>query len=450
MGGRIFGRSKIDRVVTSQNQGAGGVRTFLFLQGMASQFFTRLGAGLRDRGHAVHRINFNAGDRLFWTLPGAIDFRGRAAAWPEFLTRVLVTRHVTDIILFGDCRPLHRQAIQIARELQLTVHVCEEGYLRPHWITFERDGVNGHSTLPRNPDWYRETASNLPPLPPMPTVPASFSRRAWEDLIYNAAAIVLHPLYPHYRTHRPRPRLIEYAGWSRKMALRPWTSRRCAAEMQRITADTKFFLLPLQLNCDTQIRLHSKFGSMTPAITRIIDSFARHAPEDTKLVVKEHPLDDGLVSWRSLIERLAAHVGVQDRVVYLETGNLDWLVANTQGVITVNSTTGTLALAHGVPVITLGTAIYDIVGLTHQGSLDGFWATPTRPDTALYAAFRRVLDHRCLLVGNFFSEPGIQLLVSNAIARLEAIVPGHAAHLAITGEASRIAAPALRELTLRS
>jgi capsular polysaccharide export protein len=407
-------------------------RSFLFLQGMASQFFARLGLALRKRGHTVSRVNFNAGDRLFWPLQGAIDFRGHADDWPDFLTEILVTRKITDIILFGDCRPLHRAAIQRARSLQLTVHVCEEGYIRPHWVTFERDGVNGHSTLPRNPDWYREISASLPPLESLPSVPSSFRKRAWQDLIYNAAAIALSPLYPHYQTHRPRHRLVEYAGWSRKMAFRPLTRRRAAVEAERITPQTPFFLLPLQLNCDSQIRLHSKFGSMTPVVTTIIESFARHAPADTMLVVKEHPLDDGLINWRRVVGYLAAEAGLADRVVYLETGNLDRLIESTLGVVTVNSTTGTLALATGVPVITLGNAIYDIAGLTHQGPLDNFWTAPTPPDLSLFAAFRQVLAARCLLVGGFFSEQGIALLVQNAVHRLEATASGHAMQVAIT------------------
>jgi capsular polysaccharide export protein len=405
-------------------------RSFLFLQGMATDFFGQLGQALQRGGHAVHRINFNAGDRLFWPLPDAIDFRGRAAEWPEFLTAILVSRKVTDVILFGDCRPLHRQAIRVCRDLQLTVSVCEEGYLRPHWVTFERDGVNGHSTLPRNPDWYRDVSRSLPPLEPPPAIPSSFRKRAWQDLIYNLTTLVLGPLYPHYQTHRPRHRMVEYAGWSWKMARRPWTRRRVAAELARITPQTRFFLFPLQLEGDTQIQLHSRSGSMLPVIRDVIDSFARHAAPGTALVVKEHPLDDGLIPWRHHVTEAATAAGVADRVIHLELGNIDQLTVAARGVVTVNSTTGTLALAVGTPVITLGTAIYDIPGLTHQGELSTFWTAPTPPDAALFAAFRQVLVSRCLLVGDFFSRPGIEALVTQAVARLEATVPGRPFQLA--------------------
>ena len=138
-------------------------RSFLFLQGLASQFFARLGRALAAQGHAVHRVNFNGGDRLFWRLPGAVDYSGRLADWPAFLDRLLAERQITDIILFGDSRPVHRTAIPVARARGIAVHVVEEAYLRPGWITFERDGVNANSTLPRDPAWYREQAAQLPP-----------------------------------------------------------------------------------------------------------------------------------------------------------------------------------------------------------------------------------------------------------------------------------------------
>jgi len=60
---------------------ASSERGFLFLQGLASWFFDRLGRALLARGHRVHRVNFNGGDRAFWHLSGAVDFCGREHEW---------------------------------------------------------------------------------------------------------------------------------------------------------------------------------------------------------------------------------------------------------------------------------------------------------------------------------------------------------------------------------
>ena len=123
----------------------------------------------------------------------------------------------------------------------------------------------------------------------------------------------------------------------------------------------------------------------------VIKSFAEHAPPGLHLVVKEHPLDNGLSNWRKLVAKLAKAHNVADRVEYVEAGDIALIVRAAQGLITVNSTTGTLALACGVPVITLGYAVYDMPGITHQNGLKTFWNSPSRPETDIFAAFRNVL-----------------------------------------------------------
>ena len=50
-------------------------------------------------------------------------------------------------MLYGDTRPIHAQAVAEARARGLTVHVFEEGYMRPCWVTYERGGTNGNSRL---------------------------------------------------------------------------------------------------------------------------------------------------------------------------------------------------------------------------------------------------------------------------------------------------------------
>jgi capsular polysaccharide export protein len=401
-------------------------RTFLFLQGLSSMFFRQLGKALAARGHTVLRINFNAGDWMFWRQPNAFGYRGRPEDWPKYVTEFMAEHRVTDIILFGDCRPLHRVAIAAAAELQVSVHVVEEGYLRPDWVTIERGGVNGHSSLPRNPDWYLEQARNLPPVENIDSIASSFRRRAREDLIYNISTMALWWMHPHYRTHRPWHPIVEYAGWAWRL-LRQFDARRRARQHVAQLVDRSCqFLFPLQLDCDSQIRLHSPFKGMHAAIGTVLESFAAHAPAEAVLVVKEHPLDNGLVNWRRFTLAAADRLRIGERIIYLEDGDIAKLVRGAAGVVTVNSTTGTFALDAGVPVITLGNAIYNLQGLTFQDSLDQFWRNPKPPDAALFDAFRRVLVNRCLVRGGFFSDEGLSLLVEGAVGRLEAVSPSPA------------------------
>jgi capsular polysaccharide export protein len=394
-------------------------REFLFLQGLAGPFFSQLGDALAAEGHGVHRVNFHGGDRICWRRGGAVDYRGDLFAWPSFLEQLIEERGVTDIILFGDCRPLHRAAVGVARQSQIQVHVFEEGYIRPDWVTLEVGGVNGHSTLPRDPDYYLETARRLPPIPQMPPVASSFARRAREDLVYNFGGMLLSAFYPGYRTHRPYNPLVEYAGWARRLAGKKRARARSEVALKAMRADGRpYFVFPLQLDCDYQIRTHSSFSGMKSAIAQILTSFAEHAPMDALLVVKAHPLENGLHDWRKVTLATAEQLGLGERLVFLEEADIALLVRDACGLVTINSTTGTLALAHGVPVITLGQAIYDIPRVTYQESLDTFWTALKPPDAAVWEAFRRVLVHRCLVHGGFFSEQGRALLVAASAARL--------------------------------
>lgn len=395
-------------------------RNYLFLQGPIGSFFSRLAARLKHQGHGVHRINFNGGDRVFWRLPGAVDFRGTAEQWPGFLTELLVLGEITDVVLFGDCRPPHRIATRLARRHGIRVHVFEEGYLRPNWVTLESGGVNKNSSMPQDPAWFKSAAESVGHWDGGVPVLSNFVRRAAEDVVYNISTVLSAWRYPAYRTHKPWHPLVEYAAGAKRFPLKPWTKRRKAVLLRQILAGGRpYYLFPLQLDADSQIRFHSPFGRMAPAIRKVIDSFARFAPADALLVITEHPLDTGLVELGRITREYAAAAGVAGRVVYLQGGSPDELVRSSIGLVTVNSTMGILALTFGVPVVAMGYAIYDMPGLTFQDGLDDFWSRGTAPDAAGFDAFRRVVAARTQVNGGFYSDMGLALAVDGALAKLE-------------------------------
>lgn len=407
-----------------RDSGASGQRNFLLLQGLMGPFFRRMGEALRHEGFGVFKVNFNGGDRLFWQLPDDTDYTGTPADWPAALRSLIAQHQITDVLLFGDCRPLHSAAIKVCHELHTAVHVFEEGYIRPDWVTLEIGGVNGNSSLPRDPAWYLEHAARLPALPPRTSVSSSFRRRALEGIAYNTADILTRWYYRHWSNHRPWPPLTEGIGWLRRLADRRAARRRSGEVLSRLAAAAApYMLVPLQLDADAQVRLHSPFSSIADAMELIIASFAARAPAELRLVVKEHPLDNGVVDWRHCVGGIARAHGVESRVDYVEEGDIALMVRDARGVVTINSTTGTLALASSVPVITLGNAVYDVPGITFQGELDAFWSAPGAPDAALFEAFRRVLIERCLVSGGFFSEEALSMLVAGSVARLKEHCP---------------------------
>ena len=399
-------------------------RRFLFLQGPPGPFFRQLGEEMAREGIPVHRINLNGGDRRDWP-EGAVDFRGRFSEWPVFLDTFLRENGITDVMLFGDCRPYHLTAHGIAAARNVRTHVLEEGYIRPDWMTLEPEGVNARSSLSRDRNWFIEEARRLPPEPELPPITASFKRRARDSYWYYHHVLTGCLAYPHFRSHRTTPILKEGFGWLWKF-VRARRAAEAAAQVLRRLEQKPLFLLPLQLSGDYQIRAHSPFPDMQSAASYAIRSFAANAPADVHLLLKAHPLDCSFYDWRRFVRRHARALGLEGRLHFVDGGDLEAMVRGARGLLCVNSTSATLALANDVPVCTLGRAIYDLKGLTHQGHLDGFWRDPTPPQAGLYAAFRRVLVDRCLVRGGLASESAVTVLIESMIERLARVDPGSA------------------------
>jgi capsular polysaccharide export protein len=392
-------------------------RAFVFLQGPPGPLFRRLGAAVAATGIPVYRINLSGGDQYDWP-DGAINFRGRFSEWPVFFDKFLRERGITDLVLFGDCRPYHVSAHGMAVLRGVRTHVLEEGYLRPDWMTFELEGVNARSSLSRDKNWLRQEAMRLPPVSVYAPITASFRRRARDSYRHYHHVFDGQLRFPHYHSHRSGSIVLEGFGWLWRLARKP--SREGVAERTLAALENKpLFLLPLQLSGDYQIRAHSPFPDMQSAASYVIESFAAHAAPQLHLLLKAHPLDSSFYSWKRFVRRHARKLGLEGRLHFIDGGDVEEMVESARGLICVNSTSATLALDVDTPVCTIGDAIYDIPGLTHQEHLDTFWNQPTAPEPGLYRAFRRVLVDRCLVRGGLASESAVTILVDSMIERLQ-------------------------------
>jgi capsular polysaccharide export protein len=384
----------------------------LLLQAPVGPFFHRLAKDLRWVDAQVCKINFNGGDLLFYPFD-AVNFRGTLQEWPEFFESVLIERNIDVVLMFGDCRPMHRIARQIANFRGLEIGVFEEGYIRPDYVTLERFGVNGHSQLSRSPLFYlnREVAEP----PPAQRVEGAFWVAALWAILYYVASCVMMPLFRHYQHHRSlsiAEGLPWLRGFFRKFRYR-WRERgfqqRCATDLSQ-----RYFLVPLQVHNDAQIQIHSGFDSVEKFIRYVIRSFAAHAPGDAHLVIKHHPMDRGYHDYHRLIKKLGKDHDIRGRLHYIHDQHLPTLLQHARGVVMVNSTVGLSALFHNTPLKACGAAIYDMQGLTYPGSLKNFWseAQDLVVDRELFRRFRNYLIEHTQLNGNFYKR--LNLPGSNA------------------------------------
>jgi capsular polysaccharide export protein len=444
-------------------------RRFLIVTAPFGPFGRTLARALEAEGASVARMVFNAGDAASWRRPGAVPYTGDARRWPQRLARLVQDQGLTDLIVFGEGGPYNqgvlsqkdrlkalaggvgrgvsgvgsasvgadadgagaaygrRPSAQAARlrepsgsgaaagghpDARLRIWVLENGYFRPDWVTVEEDGVNASSGLSRHARAYD------PPIPEiLPTRPAG--RILPHHVINISLYHMVQPLgrlvfrrYVHPYTTSPWAQFVGHVRRYLGLAL----ASRSEADAEVIRGRGPFFLACLQREGDAQLLRYSHFADNTAFLAEVMTSFARHAPSEARLVVKNHPLDPGLVDLRRITQVLAVERGVAERVDFIDGGNLAQLCRASSGMVVNNSSAALSALGFKTPVKVLGEAFFDFEGLTDQKPLDAFWTDPAAPDDALFQRFRAHVIARTQVNGNYH-EPRALKPTAKALAR---------------------------------
>ncbi len=393
---------------------------FLFLQGLPTPFFSRVAKELSLLGSKVTGINLCIGDALFWRGENTVNYRGRLSEWPNYIANFLEENKITDIVLLGEQRSYHKDAIEAAKAQDIRVTVTDFGYLRPDWITLEADGMGGNSRFPKD----TATILKLASLASKVTIERQYADNFWgmavADISYHLSNFFFWWLFPHYiRPYKRDNPFLHYLCIGRRLLFAKFGHKKATQRLVELRSENiKYFMLPLQLANDFQIIAYSHFNNLSEAIELVIKSFAENVTSDTRLIIKVHPLDPGIINYKKIITTLSAKYGIKESIDYFDGGDLDDIIIGSEGIITVNSTVGIRALQLGSPVMALGNAIYDVVGLTYQGQLDHFWTKAKRPDSSLVNAFITAIAGTIQIRGVFYNEPGLTAAVDETSMRL--------------------------------
>jgi capsular polysaccharide export protein len=376
----------------------------LFLQGPVGPFFKRFAVDLSENGCIVFKINFNAGDAFFF--PQGHAFTSDISELQAYLATYIADNQIDVIVMFGDSRPIHLEAKEIAAQLSKDVYVFEEGYMRPNHITFEHMGVNGFSQLPKDIQSYLKlhTDQDIQPMSII-NIGKTFWYAAFYAILYYVFANIKRWHFPHYEHHRP---LGLSEGWP--WALSTWRKQKYRflerGIENKLTTKLRnsYYLVPLQVHIDSQISQHSRYASIEEFIIEVLQSFAKHAPNHTYLAIKQHPFDRGYKEYNPLIKRYGKELGISDRVFYIHDQYLPDLLKNSLGVVVINSTVGLSALDYLRPVKVCGDAIYNIEHITVQESLDQFWeiAQTYQPNPIYYHQYINYLTLHTQHNGSFY------------------------------------------------
>jgi len=379
----------------------------LLLQGPPGVFARTIADSLETAGAKTLRVNLCAGDWLGWHDSRCTSYRGSLEGWPDWLRSYCLEHKVTHIVYFADRVPYHVAASEIGAELGLTCLAYENGYLRPDWITLEHFGMSAHSRFPEDPDLIRRLGAPLPEIDRRPRYKYPFVNEALNEVTWNMANVVFSLAYPGYVRDKLYHPLIDYLSNIPRFALAARRNRHARHVIDDIISTSlPYYVFPLQLQSDYQLRFNSQYGHIAEAADEVIASFAANAPNAARLVFKIHPLDNGMEPWSRILRSISKKHGVKKRVFLVDGGDLSQLLAHAAGSLTINSTTGLHALRVGCPTKVLGIALYDIPGLTCQKPLDEFWRQGSAPDGALLDCLERLLAASIQVKGCFYTKEG--------------------------------------------
>jgi capsular polysaccharide export protein len=211
-------------------------KSFLFLQGPHGPFFHRLGKMLRLAGANVYRVGFNAGDRAFWFgAKGYIPYRDGPDEWDATFRAIIAENQITDIVLYGDTRPIHAQAVDAAHWGGMRHHVFYGALY--HWFVMFRNGE-----------------------------------------------------YRKFQRHRELPLVAETALYTRRLMLMPFIALDRIISTFRIKhGGYPYHIALLQLEHDSSFQMHSPFDRMEDFLALVIEGFAKGAPKHHHLVFKAQP-----------------------------------------------------------------------------------------------------------------------------------------------------------------
>ncbi|MCW9732354.1 capsule biosynthesis protein [Avibacterium sp. 20-15] len=399
-------------VVNNLNELVVSSKRILLLQGPVGHFFKEFADWLSEiQQKTVYKLNFNAGDKFFFSTAlknqFIFDYNNTLEHFDAFLLQFCKEHNIDTIVCFGDNRRYHRIAKAVTKKLGCAFWVFEEGYFRPHYVTLEKEGVNAYSSLPRDKQFFLQQVKDLSQNPqPIPVANGFFPMAKLATKYYVVARNKAN-YFPHYKHHRIYNLNYYIKLWLISGIKHIYYATKEKFFIRKIDQNKlgDFYILPLQVYDDSQVKVHCDFESVEQFLIYVLDSFVKYAPHSLTLIVKHHPMDRGFISYKHIITRyLSKYPELKERLFYVYDIPMPVLLRHGKGMVTLNSTSGLSALIHNMPVLTLGRAHYDIPDITHQGSLEEFWHNPQKPDAEAFQAYHLYHLHKTQLNGSFYNK----------------------------------------------
>ncbi|CAH7355158.1 Capsular polysaccharide export system protein KpsS [Vibrio chagasii] len=377
------------------------------LQGPFSPLMSHISSFFTDLGHEVFRYSFCNGDFNLCRsdkTSEVIEFRGLPCEWEESFDSDHDLHGFQIVLGHGDCHFYNEVAFKVCKRKGTLIYVSEEGYFRPDYITLEQSGVNANSPM-MNCDFNKGVPYERLHTSPLRKVSANLIERGYHCVSFYLLNLIDRRRYPFYRHRRSAGAAKEVYSWIKTACSSVRRKHQVSALIDTLcSSKASFYLVPLQVYCDSQIVRHSSYDDMVSFIKEVMESFLKSAPKSAILVFKHHPYCLGFSDYTRVICHLGDKYGVAERIVYLRGGHLPTLLKVTEGVITINSTVGLNALHHNVPTYVAGSAFFNKQSVTYQGELDDFWNSNFKPDPVKVKRLTNYIKHSALVNASLYSD----------------------------------------------
>lgn len=364
---------------------------------------------LISTGKSVSKVLLHAGDWIYkWKGVKTVSFDSPIDLFEDWLRNYVESHKIDCLILYNQYRPYNQIGWDLAEKLDIECIVLELGLLRPDFCTIYTRELNHFDYLASRWESVISTgeAAEEPKKPAQLAVMNTPYKVAQFAFYYSFSRFMAKfaRKYIHYKDQRSLSFSHHFIAGIRNL-LR-FQGRDKQNRFSRIFSTLwsgDYYLVPLQVHSDSQIKERSNFTDMDGFIRFVAKSFLEHAPPKTKLIFKVHPMDRGYKDYGKLIKKLQAKSGGH-RIYYLDRLHLPTTLDHARGCVTINSTVGLSALIHGTPTITLGEAAYDLSGLSFNGELNAFWSEHGEVDNKRVNDFVNLLKHTSQAQGTLYQR----------------------------------------------
>lgn len=266
-----------------------------------------------------------------------------------FLKGFIIREDIKLVLLHNDLRWQHAIAIKICKDLQIKYLVTEQGLFRPHTTVVDNCGVNANSSVKNDYQSFLDKDVVVTASEEVVTSAHDSFYSYTNFFIYILLSKIGRLIGTESRIVHKRHAFSEYLRRFYLQRVVPLALRKKLSGVDnQIGVDKPFVFIPMQLELDTQLLVHSDFCSNQEVIDIIEASFEASGLKDKyDLVFKLHPNDQQKYSFSSFSKLTSSVINSS----FLKNASL---------VVSVNSSALLQVLFTATPVITLGRSIYDV------------------------------------------------------------------------------------------